>query len=207
MEVHLVDSKDFAFQGNDTTERDAHLITIRSTHRHNMRTFISTHGSRATAEKLYAQGIDFLYGMLFHRIFSLNLSSNHTPKIWADPSTLSVAVRSENADDGPSLVTVRSPFCSDWSRRVAGKSKLLCNYTDHRACVGKGFLSTSISGVKSQVWFYWKSQCAVGSIDRVDRVRTPHRNLETGARSLCYTGFSQMRMRRTDIRTFGRWGI
>jgi hypothetical protein len=103
MEVHL-DSKDFAFQGNDTTERDAHLITIRSTHRHNMRTFISTHGSRATAEKLYAQGIDFLYGMLFHRIFSLNLSSNHTPKIWADPSTLSVAVRSENADDGPSLL-------------------------------------------------------------------------------------------------------
>jgi hypothetical protein len=102
VDVHL-DSRELAFQRNDT-ERDAHLITVRSTQRHSMQTFISTHGSQTTAEKLYAQGIDFLYGMLFHRIFSLNLSSNDTPKTWADPSTISVAVRFENGDDGPSLL-------------------------------------------------------------------------------------------------------
>ena len=102
MEVHLLDSKDFAFQRNGT-ERDAHIITVRSIHRHSMQTFMSTHGSRTTAEKLYAQGIDFLYGMLFHRIFSLNLESNDTPDIWPDPSSLSVLVRFENGDFGPSL--------------------------------------------------------------------------------------------------------
>jgi hypothetical protein len=100
MQVHL-DSKDFASQRNGT-ERDAHIITVRSTHRQSMQTFMSTHSSRTIAGKLYAQGIDFLYGMLFHRIFSLNLESNDTPDTWADPSSLSVLVRF--ADNGPGLL-------------------------------------------------------------------------------------------------------
>lgn len=99
MEVQL-DSKDFAFQRNGT-EQDAHVITVRSTRRHSMRDFISTHGSRTTAEKLYAQGVFFLYGMLFHRIFSLNLTSNNTPKTWADPSIL---VPFEKGDNGHGLL-------------------------------------------------------------------------------------------------------
>jgi hypothetical protein len=101
-EVHL-DSKDFAFQRNGT-KRDAHIIAVRSTHRHSMRDFISAHGSRRTAELLFAQGIEFLYGMLFHQIFSLNMSLNDTPKAWADPSTISVSVHFENGDDGPTLL-------------------------------------------------------------------------------------------------------
>jgi hypothetical protein len=100
MEVHL-DSKDFERNG---TERDAHIITVRSTHRHSMRTLTSTHGSRTTAEKLYGEGIDFLYGMLFHRIFSLNLESNDTPTTWPDPSSISVLLPFENGDDGPNLL-------------------------------------------------------------------------------------------------------
>jgi hypothetical protein len=102
MQVHL-NSKDFVFQRNGT-ERDAHIIAVRSTHRHSMQTFISTHGSQTTAEKLYAQGIDFLYGMLFHRIFSLNLESKDTPDTWPDPSSISAFVPFENGDDGPSLL-------------------------------------------------------------------------------------------------------
>jgi hypothetical protein len=73
-------------------------------HRHSMQTFILTHGSRTTTEKLYAQGIDFLYGMLFHRIFSLNLEWNDTPTTWPDPSSISVLVPFENRDDGPTLL-------------------------------------------------------------------------------------------------------
>jgi hypothetical protein len=103
MEVHLDDSKDFAFQRN-STERDARIITVRAIHRHSMQTFILTHGSRTTTEKLYAQGIDFLYGMLFHRIFSLNLEWNDTPTTWPDPSSISVLVPFENRDDGPTLL-------------------------------------------------------------------------------------------------------
>jgi hypothetical protein len=101
MEVHL-ESK---FPERNGTERDAHIIIVRSTHRHSMRTFTSTHSLQGTAEKLYAQGIDFLYGMLFHRIFSLNIESNDTPTTWPDPSSISVLVPFKNGDDGPNLLS------------------------------------------------------------------------------------------------------
>jgi hypothetical protein len=107
-----LDSNSFALHANDTV-RDAQVVTVRSAYRHGIETFVSTHGSRTTAERLYTQGIDFLYGMLFHRIFTLkNLSSIDTiNKTWADPSTISVAVHSGNDNTNSESSLIRQIQC------------------------------------------------------------------------------------------------
>jgi hypothetical protein len=73
MQVHS-DSKDFVVK-ETASEQDTAIITVRSTHRHSINIH-PTHGSRTAAERLYEQGIDFLYGCSF--IGSSESESNDT---------------------------------------------------------------------------------------------------------------------------------